>query len=165
MVHGAEVVFVELVDVRQVERVDLEQGHLEAAFGQTENFGAGGGVIGGRTDEVENAGTIGFEEVVAAMLLIGVEPEILGQQAQVACVVESCGHKVIVHAALDVFHAVFEVEVVGEQEVLLDPEVKLVGIAVGVNGLGIGREDGRAELLFRARGQGEAESDGQKEFI
>ncbi len=83
MVHCAEIEFVELINVVELDFVNLEERNLQATFGQTEDFSTGRGLIGGRADEVENARTVGFEEVNAAMLAIGVEPEIFGEQTDI----------------------------------------------------------------------------------
>ncbi|GFI07548.1 hypothetical protein IMSAGC006_02305 [Muribaculaceae bacterium] len=63
MVHGAEIVLIHLVDVGEIHFVDLEQSHFQTTLCETEGFGAGVGIVGRRTDQVKNSGTIHFQEV------------------------------------------------------------------------------------------------------
>ena len=108
MVHGLEVVLIHHVEVVDLHRVDLEQRNLDTTLGKTDGLGTCSRVIGGRTHQKDDAGTILLEEVLTGNLVIYIEPQVLAEHSQVDGVLVGGGHQVIVHIGADTSSYTFQ---------------------------------------------------------
>ena len=100
---------------------------------------------------MDDARTVELQELRVDDVIINVEPKIFHQHGKLLAIVECCRHKVIVEVGTYVFHLVAEVEVVGQQEVVLQPLVEFVGVRRWVESIFIIREDCGTEVVFATR--------------
>ena len=128
MMHCLEEIMIHVVHIRRIKIVYVVKVNLDTVAGITERLSTLRGVIVLGTTNVNDAGTIGLEELLSGKSLVDIIPKVLGEYSEVDTLVVVGRSKVLVHIRPLVLETVDELEVVGFEELLLAEGVEGEGI-------------------------------------
>ena len=129
MMHRFKIILVELfdIDLLYVEVVHVVEGDFLPAFCRAEHH-VTATFVGGRSDEVECLGYVDTEKIHSCQFDVSVHPDVFDDFRQCHRFVIVGGHEVVFMIALDILHAVHEVDVIRIGVVVEQPVVESISL-------------------------------------
>ena len=161
VVHGVELVFVEVIHVSRRVRgcgsphfhlVNLDQGNLHACRGITKLFCSGRGRIGRGANEVDDSGSVLLHEIFSCILGIDIIEEVLDEVCQHLRLVVCSRCELILQLRCKQVELVLNLEVVGYDEVVVEPLVEGCRSGTLIDGRDAGVEDRLGEVVVLTAG-------------